>query len=109
MQRAIDETNRRREKQVAHNLEHNITPQSIIKSVADIMEGARPGGPMSAKRYAKVAEETAEYSAMTPKQMAKRIQELEKQMYQHAKDLEFEEAARVRDQLKSLQEQGLIA
>ncbi|MDF1528381.1 MAG: excinuclease ABC subunit UvrB [Sedimenticola sp.] len=109
MQRAIDETNRRREKQVAHNLEHNITPQSIIKSVADIMEGARPGGPMSAKRYAKVAEETAEYSAMTPKQMAKRIQELEKQMYQHAKDLEFEEAARVRDQLKSLKEQGLIA
>ncbi|MCW8848090.1 MAG: excinuclease ABC subunit UvrB, partial [Sedimenticola sp.] len=109
MQRAIDETNRRREKQVAHNLEHNITPQSIIKSVADIMEGARPGGPMSAKRYAKVAEDTAEYSAMTPKQMAKRIQELEKQMYQHAKDLEFEEAARVRDQLKSLKEQGLIA
>ena len=109
MQRAIDETNRRREKQVAHNLEHNITPQSIKKSVADIMEGARPGGPMSAKRYARVAEETAEYSAMTPKQMAKRIQELEKQMYQHARDLEFEEAARVRDQLKSLQDKGLLA
>jgi excinuclease ABC subunit B len=109
MQRAIDETNRRREKQVAHNLEHNITPQSIIKSVTDIMEGARPGGPMSAKRYARVAEEVAEYSAMTPKQMAKRIQELEKQMYQHARDLEFEEAARVRDQLKSLQDKGLLA
>ncbi|TVO75808.1 excinuclease ABC subunit UvrB [Sedimenticola selenatireducens] len=109
MQRAIDETNRRREKQVAHNLEHNITPQSIIKSVTDIMEGARPGGPMSAKRYARVAEEVAEYSAMTPKQMAKRIQDLEKQMYQHAKDLEFEEAARIRDQLKSLQDKGLLA
>ncbi|WP_029132679.1 excinuclease ABC subunit UvrB [Sedimenticola selenatireducens] len=109
MQRAIDETNRRREKQIAHNLAHGITPQSIIKSVADIMEGARPGGPMSAKRYARVAEETAEYGSLSPKQMAKRIQELEKQMYQHARDLEFEEAARLRDQIKSLQGKGLLA
>ncbi|MCW8904563.1 excinuclease ABC subunit UvrB [Sedimenticola sp.] len=109
MQRAIDETNRRREKQLSHNLAHGITPQSIIKSVADIMEGARPGGPMSAKRYARVAEETAEYGSLSPKQMAKRIQELEKQMYQHARDLEFEEAARLRDQIKSLQGKGLLA
>jgi len=109
MQRAIDETNRRREKQLAHNLAHGITPQSIIKSVADIMEGARPGAPMSAKRYARVAEETAEYGSLSPKQMAKRIQALEKQMYQHARDLEFEEAARLRDQIKSLQGKGLLA
>ena len=109
MQRAIDETSRRREKQIAHNLAHGITPQSIIKSVADILEGARPGGPMSAKRYARVAEETAEYGSLSPKQMAKRIQELEKQMYQHARDLEFEEAARLRDQIKSLQGKGLLA
>ncbi len=109
MQRAIDETDRRREKQVAHNLAHGITPQTIIKSVADIMEGARVGGPMSAKRYAKVAEETAEYASLSPKQMAKRIQELEKEMYQHARDLEFEEAARLRDQIKSLQGKGLLA
>ncbi len=109
MRRAIDETNRRREKQIAHNLKHGITPQTIIKSVADIMEGARPGGPMSAKRYAKVAEETAEYGSLSPRQMAKRIQELEKQMYQHARDLEFEEAARIRDQIKSLQDKGLLA
>jgi excinuclease ABC subunit B len=77
--------------------------------VADIMEGARVGGPMSAKRFAKVAEETAEYAALSPKQMAKRIQELEKEMYQHARDLEFEEAARLRDQIKSLQGKGLLA
>ncbi|WP_428606014.1 excinuclease ABC subunit UvrB [Sedimenticola sp.] len=109
MQRAIGETNRRREKQIAHNIAHGITPQTIIKSVADIMEGARPGGPMSAKRYAKVAEETAEYASLSPKQMAKRIQELEKQMYQHARDLEFEEAARLRDQIHSLQGKGLLA
>ncbi|WP_260292531.1 excinuclease ABC subunit UvrB [Sedimenticola hydrogenitrophicus] len=109
MQRAIDETNRRRERQVAHNIAHGITPQSIRKSVADIMEGARVGGPMSAKRFAKVAEETVEYAALSPKQMARRIQELEKEMYQHARDLEFEEAARLRDQIKSLQGKGLLA
>lgn len=109
MQRAIDETNRRREKQIAHNLAHGITPQTITKSVADILEGARPGGPMSARRYARVAEERVEYESLTPKQMAKRIQELEKQMYQHARDLEFEEAARLRDQIKSLQGKGLLA
>ncbi len=109
MQRAMDETQRRRDKQIAYNELHDITPQSIRKSVADIMEGARPGGPMSPKRYAKVAEETAEYGALTPKQMAKRIEALEKQMFQHAQDLEFEEAARIRDQIKSLQEQGLLA
>lgn len=109
MSRAIEETNRRREKQIAHNVAHNITPQTIKKSVTDILEGARPGGPLSAKRYARVAEEVAEYSAMTPKQMAKRIQDLEKQMYQHARDLEFEEAARLRDQIKSLQDKGLLA
>ncbi|AKH19940.1 excinuclease ABC subunit UvrB [Sedimenticola thiotaurini] len=109
MQRALDETNRRREKQVAHNLAHGITPQSITKSVADILEGARAGGPMSAKRYARVAEEETEYGSLSPKQMAKRIQALEKQMYQHARDLEFEEAARIRDQIKSLKDKGLLA
>jgi excinuclease ABC subunit B len=109
MRRAMDETERRRAKQLAHNEKHGITPQSIRKSVADIMEGARPGGPRPAKEYAKVAETQAEYAALTPKQMAKKIQELEKQMYQHAQDLEFEEAARVRDQIHALQGQGILA
>ncbi len=109
MRRAMDETERRRNKQIAYNEEHGITPQTIRKSVADIMEGARPGAPMPAREYAKVAETQAEYAALTPKQMAKKIQELEKQMYQHAQDLEFEEAARVRDQIRALQGQGVLA
>ncbi len=109
MRRAIDETERRRAKQVAYNHEHGITPQTIQKSIADIMEGAYPGAPVAAKTYAKVAEETAEYAALTPKQMAKRIRQLEDQMYRHAQDLEFEEAARVRDKIKALQGQGLVA
>ena len=109
MRRAMDVTERRRAKQIAYNEEHGITPQTIRKSVADIMEGARPGAPMPAKEYARVAETQAEYAALTPKQMAKKIQELEKQMYQHAQDLEFEEAARVRDQIRTLQGQGILA
>ncbi|MEJ1297107.1 MAG: excinuclease ABC subunit UvrB [Candidatus Sedimenticola sp. (ex Thyasira tokunagai)] len=109
MRRAIDETERRRAKQMAHNEANGITPQTIRKAVADIMEGARPGAPMSAKQYAKVAEEEAEYAALTPAQMAKRIKALEKEMYQHARDLEFEEAARVRDQIHKLQASGLLA
>ncbi len=109
MQRAIDETERRRRKQTTYNEEHGITPKTIRKAVADIMEGAHAGAPVSPKRYAKVAEVEAEYAAMMPQQMAKRIKGLEKQMYQHAQDLEFEEAARVRDQIKALQGQGVLA
>ncbi len=109
MQRALDETERRREKQIAFNREHDITPQSIRKAVSDIMEGARPGAPVSARAYAKVAEEQAEYADLTPQQMAKKLKELEKLMYQHARDLEFEEAARIRDRIRALQEHGVLA
>ena len=109
MRRAIDETERRRKKQIEFNELHGITPTTIRKSVADIMEGAYPGAPKSAKQYAKVAEEQAEYAALSPKQMAKRIKQLEDQMYRHARDLEFEEAAKVRDQIRKLQEHGIMA
>jgi excinuclease ABC subunit B len=109
MQRAIDETDRRRRKQTAYNKEHGITPKSIRKAVSDIMEGAHAGAPVSPRRYAKVAEVEAEYGAMTPKQMAARIAELEKEMYRHARDLEFEEAARVRDRIQALKAQGVLA
>jgi excinuclease ABC subunit B len=109
MRRAIDETDRRREKQIEHNRQHGITPTTILKSIADIMEGAYPGAQMSARSYAKVAEEEAAYAELTPKQMAKRLRQLEDQMYRHAQDLEFEEAARVRDLIKSLQGRGLVA
>jgi excinuclease ABC subunit B len=109
MRRAMDETERRRERQIAYNQAHGITPKTIRKAVADIMEGARSGAPMSPRAYAKVAETQAEYAAMSPQQMAKRIKSLEKQMYQHAQDLEFEEAAQVRDQIKQLQALGVLA
>ncbi|OQX44601.1 MAG: hypothetical protein B0D85_06710, partial [Candidatus Sedimenticola endophacoides] len=93
----------------AHNEAHGITPRTIRKAIADIMEGAHAGAPMPAERYARVAETEAEYAAMSPKQMARRIQELERQMYQYARDLEFEEAARVRDRIRALREKGVLA
>lgn len=109
MRRAIDETERRRDKQLAFNQSHGITPKTVEKNVADIMESAYPGAPSSPRRYARVAEETAEYGSLTPAQMGKKIKALEKQMYQHARDLEFEAAAKVRDQLRELQGKGLVA
>jgi len=109
MQRAIDETERRRVRQIAHNQTHGITPKTIKKAVIDILEGARPGGLTTAKKYAQVAEAMAEYVAFTPAQMAKRIKQLEEQMYRHARDLEFEEAARVRDELREIQDMRLKA
>ncbi len=100
MERALAETQRRREKQIAHNIEHGITPTSIRKAVADIMEGARSGAPVPGRQ--KVAEAHALYRHLTPAQLAKKIQQLEKQMFKHARDLEFEEAARLRDEIESL-------
>ncbi len=107
MRRAMDETDRRRSKQIAYNQAHGITPRTIQKAIADIMEGARPGAPITAKRYAQVAETMVEYAALSPQQMAKRVRQLEEQMYRHARNLEFEEAARIRDQLRELETQGI--
>jgi excinuclease ABC subunit B len=109
MARAIDETERRRAKQIAFNREHGITPQTIQKSIQDIREGAYPGAQVAPRQYAKVADQTAEYASMTSRQMARRIKELEDEMYRHARDLEFEQAARVRDEIRALQQQGLVA
>ena len=103
MQRAIGETVRRREKQQAYNEVHGITPKTIVKAVADVMEGAVPQGPPTARRYAEVAEEVADYGRLTPEQLAKQISRLEQQMYEHARNLEFEEAARLRDQIRRME------
>ena len=107
MQRAIDETGRRREKQIAFNAEHGITPQGIRKAVADIMEGAYAGAPGSARRYARAAETIRSYGDDDAQSLARRLEEMEARMYRHAENLEFEEAARLRDELRRLREVGL--
>jgi len=109
MRQAIDETERRRNKQIAFNTEHHIQPKTIFKSVTDILEIAIPGsgGSINSAR-AKVAEPASEYKALTPKQAAKTLKQLEEKMYRHAKNLEFEEAAHVRDQIKLLQAEMVV-
>jgi len=109
MRRAIDETERRRTRQIAFNAEHGITPKTIRKAVADILEGAAPGAPLRAREYARVAEEVAEYASLSPAQMARKIKTLEKKMYRHAKDLEFEQAAAVRDRIQELRSRRIAA
>ncbi len=104
MQKAIEETGRRRERQVEYNKKHGITPATIVKRVADIMEAAHPS-PRSGHR--RVAEEGADYESMTPEQLMKQAVKLEKQMLKAARDLEFEEAARLRDVIHRIRQEGL--
>ena len=104
MQRALEETGRRREKQLAFNAEHGITPATIVKQVADIMEAAYPA-PGRGRR--KVADDQPVYELMTTEQLMKRAAKLEKKMLRHARDLEFEEAARLRDEIQIIRDQGL--
>jgi len=104
MQRAIDETDRRRAKQVAYNKEHGITPAGIQKAVADVMEGARAYAAGVRAPLPKAADERGRYEAMTPEKRIKLIKQLEVQMQKHARNLEFEEAARVRDDIRVLRE-----
>lgn len=107
MQRALDETERRREKQMAFNKEHGITPKGVQKAITDVMEGARSQRATSDRRYAQTAERQAHYANLSPKEMSKRIKALEKQMREHAQNLEFEEAAKVRDELVALEHEFL--
>ena len=103
MRRAMDETDRRRERQLAFNKEHGITPVSISKAVTDILEGALGPGRAPGRAFDRVAEELVQYGHLTPKQLEQQVRQMEQQMYAHARDLEFEEAARVRDQIRHLQ------
>ena len=110
MQRAIDETERRRNKQLAFNEAHGIVPQGIKKDIRDILEGAVVPGARSGKRKAlKAAEEEARYDAglRSPSEINKRIRQLEEKMMQLARDLEFEAAAQVRDEIQALRQRLL--
>ncbi|VAW70724.1 Excinuclease ABC subunit B [hydrothermal vent metagenome] len=100
MQRALDETDRRREKQLAHNKAHGITPKGIEKAIHDIMG---VGYEQRHQQYTlKVAEQQAEYMHMSTKEISRQMDALEKQMFKHAQNLEFEEAAAIRDKLNQL-------
>ena len=106
MERAMGETGRRREKQIEHNKLHGIEPKSISKGIADVMEGARSTSTGSkSKRGNKVQPIIVPDS---PKALGKLITQMEKQMLKHAQDLEFEEAAHVRDQLHQLRQKQLL-
>ncbi|MBY4598401.1 excinuclease ABC subunit UvrB [bacterium BD-1] len=109
MKAAIDETDRRRQKQVEYNLAHGITPKSVVRAVMDVMEGARSEPEDVRGRGRKVADQGADYALLDPAQLAARLKQLEAKMHQHARDLEFEEAARVRDEIHRLRTQGLMA
>jgi excinuclease ABC subunit B len=102
MKRAIDETDRRREKQLAHNREHGITPKGVIKAIRDGLDDKQEEARNDRQYIAKVAEEKAKYAALTPKQLAKRLTQMENAMYKHAQNLEFEEAAKVRNEMEHI-------
>jgi excinuclease ABC subunit B len=107
MRKAIDETDRRRTKQIAHNEAHGITPQSVIKRIKDIIDTEYD---VDAERKSlKAAQTQAKYLAMSQKEVAKELARLEKEMLQAAKNLEFEKAGQLRDQLKRLRESVFIS
>lgn len=103
MKAAIEETKRRRQKQTDYNKRHGVTPKSIEKNVIDILEVAIPGADRTNSKWAgRVAETEASYVTLSPKQTAKLIDKLEERMYVHARDLEFEQAAQIRDRIHEL-------
>ncbi|HWU70058.1 MAG TPA: excinuclease ABC subunit UvrB [Pseudoxanthomonas sp.] len=111
MKAALDETERRREKQLEFNAAHGIVPTSIAKPIVDILEGARSEAANDGKsgrgKARRVAEESADYGVLNPVQLAAKLKALEQQMYQHARDLEFEDAARLRDEIQRLKSVSL--
>jgi excinuclease ABC subunit B len=107
MRKAIDETERRRAKQIAHNQATGIVPRTVSKRIRDLIDGVVSD--KAQKDEAQAAQAAAELEAMSEKDLGKRIKTLEKQMLEHARNLEFEKAARVRDQLALLREQAFGA
>jgi excinuclease ABC subunit B len=104
MKKAIDETVRRREKQHQYNLDNGIVPKGVIRKITDVMD---VGTYSAADKLSKVAEKTASYELLSTKEIDEKINELEKTMLAHAKNLEFEQAASLRDDISKLREQQL--
>lgn len=102
MRRAMDETARRREKQTAYNVAHNITPKSVKKEIRDIIDGVYKSDNLE-NEFGLV--DGQEYEKMGPKELAREIKRLENEMFEHAKNLEFEKASEVRDKLASIRKQ----
>jgi len=111
MERAIEETDRRRAKQMEYNLKMGQVPRGIVKKVTDILELPIPGSMSSSqkKSRSRVAESPPEYKLIKPADAAKVIKQLEDKMYQAARELEFEEAARLRDEIKRIQTESMLA
>ena len=110
MRRAIDETERRRAKQLAHNAAHGVTPRGVTKRIKDLIDGVvSDKAAEEAQRQAEAREAAAWVEEMDEKDLAREIKRLEKQMLEHARNLEFEAAARVRDQLARLKDRVLGA
>ncbi len=108
MEVAINETKRRREKQMAHNKKHGITPTTVIRKIHDLKDGFVDSTGTDTKPQFKVAEEHPGYNLDSPKQLGKLIAKLEKQMFSHAHDMEFEEAAKIRDELERIKNSQFI-
>ena len=106
MKVAIEETDRRRAKQVAHNLTHGIEPRSISKRIKDMIDGVYDAD--GARETRKAAQEEAKYDALSEKQLDQRIRKMEKEMLEAAKNLEFERAASLRDELKTLRDRLMM-
>ena len=113
MRRAIEETERRRRKQQTFNAAHGITPRGVTKSVQDIMEGARRMPTRAKAKGRKVAEEALAYGQellrLSPAALARKLEQIEAQMHEHAKNLEFEEAAALRDRLAEIKQQTFLS
>jgi excinuclease ABC subunit B len=107
MRRALEETRRRRAKQIAFNEAHGITPRSIKKQIREMIDGVYSA--QDDQKKLKALEQSAEVEALSEKDLGKRIKLLERQMLEHARNLEFEKAARLRDQLAQLREQAFGA